>query len=79
MHESQGMIDFNPDRLGHCIYLSREQMAQVVDKKIPVEICPSSNLAAYKKAFGQVNLLPQIQEFYGQGHNITICADDTSK
>ena len=34
MHESQGMIDFNPDRLGHCIYLSREQMAQVVDKKI---------------------------------------------
>lgn len=23
-HESQGMIDFNPDRLGHCIYLTKE-------------------------------------------------------
>ena len=77
--ESRGMIDFKPDRLGHCIYLTKEEMAEVVEKQIPVEICPTSNMAACKTAFNQVNQLPQLQEFQRLNHNMIICCDDTSK
>jgi len=75
--ESRGMIDFKPDRLGHCIYLTKEEIAEVVEKQIPVEICPTSNMAACKTAFNQVNQLPQLQEFQRLNHNIIICCDDT--
>lgn len=40
------MIDFKPDRLGHCCFLTKDQIKQVVDLEIPVEICPTSNVAA---------------------------------
>ena len=38
------MITFIPERLGHCIYLTEEEVKQVVDEKIPVELCLTSNL-----------------------------------
>jgi adenosine deaminase len=43
--DSQQMIDFKPDRLGHCCYLNPEQLKQVVDLGIPIEVCPTSNVA----------------------------------
>ena len=54
-------------------------MQEVFDKNIPVEICPTSNLAACPSAFGSSKNLPQLKEFQRLNHNFIICADDTSK
>ena len=43
--ESDSMIEFKPDRLGHCCYLDSVQINKVHHLGIPVEICPSSNVA----------------------------------
>lgn len=73
--DSQEMIDFKPDRLGHCCYLSKEQIQQVVDLNIPVEICPTSNVAATQ--CGLVQFLKHLQEFARLKHNMVVCCDDT--
>ena len=69
------MIDFKPDRLGHCCYLTKEQIQQVVDLNIPVEICPTSNVAATQ--CGLVQFLKHLQEFARLKHNMIVCCDDT--
>ena len=48
--ESNEMISFKPDRLGHCCYLTDEQFALVHELEIPVEVCPTSNLATLPSA-----------------------------
>ena len=89
------MIDFNPDRLGHCCFLvsstlpscltefgaaqSEEQLEQVAQKNIPVEVCPTSNLAVCTSAYGAVSKLPHLRKLHELNHNFIICADDTSK
>lgn len=69
------MIDFKPDRLGHCCFLSKDQIKQVVDLNIPVEICPTSNVAATQCHL--VPFLPQLKEFAQYNHNMIVCCDDT--
>ena len=54
-------------------------MQEVFDKNIPVEICPTSNLASCPSAFGSSRNLPHLKEFQRLNHNFIICADDTSK
>jgi adenosine deaminase len=71
------MIDFKPDRLGHCCFLTEEQIQQVHDLNIPVEICPTSNLAVVKQAAGIAKFMPHLQSFYAKGSNIAVCCDDT--
>lgn len=74
--DGQKMIDFGPDRLGHCIFLSPEQIKQVVDLGIPVELCPTSNVAGAQCAI--VELLPHLKEFSKyEDANIIVCCDDT--
>lgn len=71
------MINFAPDRLGHCCYLTPEQLQEVNEKGIPVEVCPTSNLAAVPTAYGSTKSLPHLQELMRLDHNFIICADDT--
>ena len=68
------MIDFGPDRLGHCLYLSPEQIKQVAELDIPVELCPSSDAAIAQCV---VELLPHLQQFrkYPEPNIIVCCAD----
>lgn len=42
---------------------------------IPVEICPTSNVAATQ--VGLPTFLTHLQEFWRLEHNIVICCDDT--
>mmetsp|Transcript_33534 Transcript_33534/g.51543 ORF Transcript_33534/g.51543 Transcript_33534/m.51543 type:complete len:126 (-) Transcript_33534:8-385(-) len=69
------MIDFKPDRLGHCIYLSKQQIKQVAEMGIPVEVCPTSNVASTQCSLA--SFLPHIKEFEMFKHNTVICCDDT--
>ena len=73
--EAQQMIDFRPDRLGHCTFLSKNQMQQVADLGIPVEICPTSGTILAQ--CGLVNFLPPLLEFAKLQHNVIIGCDDT--
>mmetsp|Transcript_2060 Transcript_2060/g.3645 ORF Transcript_2060/g.3645 Transcript_2060/m.3645 type:complete len:175 (-) Transcript_2060:278-802(-) len=73
--ESQQMIDFAPDRLGHCCYLTKQQIKEVCDKNIPVEICPTSNVVATQCAM--ISMLPHLYEFKSHNHNLIVCCDDT--
>ena len=69
------MIDFGPDRLGHCCFLSKPQIKQVAELGIPVEICPTSGTVLTQ--CGLVNFLPALLEFNKLQHNIIIGCDDT--
>ena len=71
------MIDFNPDRLGHCVWLTEEQLEQVIAKNITVEVCPTSNLKVYPDAFGVVQRLPQLKKLQESDGEFVICTDDT--
>ena len=75
MEECQRMIDFQPDRLGHCCFLTPVQIEQVSTMGIPVEICPTSNVAAVQCAL--VVMLKHIKLFNKHKANMIICTDDT--
>lgn len=47
------------------------------DLAIPVEVCPTSNLAVVKRAERLVNQMPHLRELVELNHNIIICCDDT--
>ena len=73
--DGQEMIDFKPDRLGHCCYLTKEQFKLVNDLSIPVEVCPTSNVAC--TGCGIPQFLKNIIELSALDHNTIICCDDT--
>ena len=51
----------------------------MAEKGIPVEVCPTSNLASYPQAYGATKCLPHLVELQRLDHNFCICCDDTSK
>lgn len=71
------MIECKPDRLGHCCFLTAEQLRLVNELCIPVEVCPTSNLAVVKDANNIVSLLPHLQQLHKLQHNFIVCTDDT--
>jgi len=75
--EAQAMIDFVPDRLGHCCFLTKDQFEQIHKLGIPVEVCPTSNLAVVKEAHGVISMLPNIKQLLKLGSNFIVCCDDT--
>lgn len=77
MSESQAMIDFKPDRLGHCCYLSAKQLEEVHSLGIPVEVCPTSNLAVVPEACRMVSQLPHLKKLVELQADFSICCDDT--
>jgi adenosine deaminase len=42
--EAKSMLDFHPDRLGHAIQLPSSLLRILLQQKIPVETCPTSNI-----------------------------------
>lgn len=68
------ILNFIPDRLGHCNFLSEECKEIVLRNKIPIEMCISSNM-------NTLNLSSvfdhHFEEYYSQNHPVAICTDDT--
>lgn len=38
------MLDFHPDRFGHCCFVSDGNLKRLKESKIPIELCLTSNL-----------------------------------
>ncbi|CCF48158.1 uncharacterized protein UHO2_00487 [Ustilago hordei] len=38
------MLDFHPDRFGHCCFVSDDNLKRLKESKIPIELCLTSNL-----------------------------------
>jgi len=62
--ETEHMLQFRPDRLGHMCCLNPEKEQQLFSSMIPVELCLSSNvITASVKGFPDHHFLP----FYKAG------------
>ena len=72
--ETDVILDFGPDRLGHFNYYTEKQLQTVLEKKIVVETCPSSNKFT-------MNLKDYEEHHFGQlvkaGVPLAISTDDT--
>ena len=68
------ILNFKPDRLGHCVFLTEDLERVVIEQKMPMEVCFSSNLAA-----GDFTEMTQhhFGKFHARDHPICICTDDT--
>jgi adenosine deaminase len=72
--DTPDILNFQPDRLGHCNYLSDSEFERILENRIPVELCPSSNMHTMG--------LESVQDhhfgmFWKRKHPICICTDDT--
>ena len=68
------ILNFKPDRLGHCNFLSESCEAMILQHKLPIEICPSSNMAT----LGIPDMtFHHFGRFHRNNHPISICTDDT--
>ena len=42
--DNDAILDFGPDRLGHALILSDKDIDRLLQKPVPIELCPTSNL-----------------------------------
>jgi adenosine deaminase len=73
--DAQAILDFGPDRLGHACCLNESLLKQIVEKRIPIEICPTSNLMTRPeiKSYGN----HPVMDFLSANHPISVCTDDS--
>jgi adenosine deaminase len=67
--------DLSPDRLGHACVLSHSSVEKVLEKKIPIEICPTSNaMTLHLPSFEHH---PLMEKWIQEKHPVAICTDDS--
>lgn len=81
--EAKSILEFGPDRLGHALLLPPSLQKMLLEKKIPVESCPTSNVMTLELAnHHSGNLLeglkahPQLAEWIKKSHPFSIGTDD---
>ncbi|KAF9527119.1 hypothetical protein CPB83DRAFT_895548 [Crepidotus variabilis] len=67
------LLKNGPDRLGHATFLNEEAIAIVLEKKMCIEICLTSNLICKTASDLETH---HIQQYLKVDHPITICTDD---
>lgn len=73
--ETDKILEFKPDRIGHCCYMDEEELSLVSELKIPVEVCLSSNKATMNLQL--INQNTNVKSLYEKGVTIIPCCDDT--
>ena len=71
--ETQRLLDFEPDRLGHMCFVNEQIKKQLIEKRTPIEICLTSNLLTESVAELDGH---HLVELYKAGHPVVICTDD---
>jgi len=81
--EAMNILDFGPDRLGHALLLPTALQETLLQKKIPVECCPTSNVMTLELAshhsgsvLAGLERHPQLGEWLQQSHPFSISTDD---
>ncbi|KAK6974886.1 Metallo-dependent hydrolase [Favolaschia claudopus] len=72
--ETIQLLSYAPDRLGHATFLNDEAKSIVLDKKMCIEICLTSNLLC--KTVSSLDA-HHIRYYLENDHPIVICTDDT--
>jgi len=68
------MLEANPDRIGHVIFINDEIRKKIVDKKVPIEICITSNVKGKQVPKYDDH---HFREFYNLNHPLSLSTDDT--
>ncbi|KAF4613514.1 hypothetical protein D9613_008167 [Agrocybe pediades] len=71
--ETLKLLSYNPDRLGHATFLNEETISIVLQKKMCIEICLSSNLLCKTVPTLESH---HIHQYLKAGHPIAISSDD---
>ena len=74
LQENDLIIDYHPTRLGHFNFRTKEQEERVINKRIPLEICPTSNLLTMNLSDFSTH---HFQTFHSHQHPLAICTDDS--
>ena len=74
LNENNLILDYKPNRLGHFNYRTIEQELQVIKERIPLELCPTSNLLTMNLSNFTEH---HFNLFYQNKHPVTICTDDS--
>jgi len=74
--EQSSMLDFKPDRLGHCVHTVRDAdlYEKLLQSKIPVELCLTSNVMTRSNESYAAH---HFGELRARGHPVCLCTDDT--
>ena len=73
--EVDEILRFGPDRLGHALFLNPAQRELVARRRIPVEICPTSNAKTLQ--LSSLKEHPTVPEWMSRNHPFCVCTDDT--
>jgi len=72
--ESNQMIDFNPNRLAHANFMNEQVKARLLDSKIPVEVCLTSNVTTESVPSFELHHFGDLRE---KNHPLVLCTDDS--
>ncbi|KAJ3020856.1 hypothetical protein HKX48_000086 [Thoreauomyces humboldtii] len=71
--ESMGMLEVFPDRLGHATFMGSEVRKVVAERKLPIEMCMTSNVLSRTVDSYEVH---HIREALESNHPAVLCTDD---
>jgi adenosine deaminase len=70
--EADAMLQFRPERLGHAVAMSGKSLDQLLDSRICVEVCLTSNLVT--RSVAALEEHPVVRMF--PAHPFCVCTDD---
>jgi adenosine deaminase len=71
--DSRDILNFHPERVGHAAVMNEELEQELIKRKIPIEICFTSNILC--KMHQSFDLHP-FKRYYQNNHPMAICTDD---
>ncbi len=71
--ELLALLDMRPHRLGHAVFLSDAARALVLARRIPIEVCLTSNVLTDSVASYADH---HVREYLQLGHPLVLCTDD---
>lgn len=71
--ETAAMLALRPERLGHACCLSEAEERALIDSRIPVEVCMTSNVRTRSVASYEAH---HLRRLLAAGHPVSLCTDD---